>query len=65
MTKPRFIDIEGRPYLWRDLLQRRREQLAVPAQQQQPALFEMHEDARPKAERTASGRYLQPGLFDD
>jgi hypothetical protein len=29
MTGPKFIDIDGRRYLWRDLLQLRREQRAA------------------------------------
>jgi hypothetical protein len=34
------------------------------AQASQQALFAtLHDDRRPPAERTASGRYLQPGLF--
>jgi hypothetical protein len=34
------------------------------AQASQMALFAtLHVDRRPPAERTASGRYLQPGLF--
>ena len=44
----------------------RRAQLAAAgaAQASQQALFAtLHDDRRPPAERTASGRYLQPGLF--
>jgi hypothetical protein len=36
------------------------------AQTSQLALFAtLHDDRRPPAERTASGRYLQPGLFEN
>ena len=58
----RFIEIDGKRYAWKDILQKRREQrhLAPP----QPTLFELKEDARPPAERTAAGRYLEPTLFD-
>jgi hypothetical protein len=35
------------------------------AQASQLALFAgLHDDRRPPAERTASGRYLQPSLFE-
>ena len=37
MALPRFIEIDGRRYLWRDLVALRRAQ-ATPAEQQ-PALF--------------------------
>ena len=33
------------------------------AQPSQPPLFELKEDCRPAAERTAAGRYLEPTLF--
>jgi hypothetical protein len=33
------------------------------AQPSQPALFELKEDYRPAAERTAAGRYCEPTLF--
>jgi hypothetical protein len=63
MTALRFIDIDGRRYLWRDILQLRREQSKALRQAQQPALFELRDDYRPAAERTAGGRYLEPSLF--
>lgn len=63
MTIPRFIEIDGRRYLWRDLLQRRREQLAAIARAEQPALFALRDDSRPPAHRTAAGRFREPSLF--
>jgi len=30
---------------------------------EQPPLFELREDCRPAAARTAAGRYLEPSLF--
>jgi hypothetical protein len=65
MSPPKFIDIDGKRYLWRDIVQLRQEQcraaaLAAPVQ---PPLFELHEDFRPAAERTAAARYLEPSLF--
>jgi hypothetical protein len=63
MTGPRFIEIEGKRILWRDLLKLRREQKQAYANAKQPALFELIEDRRPPAERTVAGRYLEPTLF--
>jgi hypothetical protein len=61
-----YIAIDGRQYLWKDILELRRSQLAAyatPATQM--LLFEsLRDDCRPAEARTASGRYLQPALFD-
>jgi len=45
MAGPKFIDIDGKRFVWRELLQRRREQLAA-ARVEQPVLFELKEDCR-------------------
>jgi hypothetical protein len=63
MPAPKFIDIDGKRFLWRELLQRRRAQVAAVARVEQPALFELKEDSRPASERTAAGRYAEPSLF--
>jgi hypothetical protein len=66
MSRAPFIVIDGRLYRWKDILELRRAQLAAAgaAEASQLALFAtLHDDRRPPAERTASGRYLQPGLF--
>jgi hypothetical protein len=63
MRYPKFIEIDGKRIAWRDVLQRRREQLLATAEPSQPALFELKEDHRPASDRTAGGRYLQPSLF--
>jgi hypothetical protein len=63
MTAHRFIEIDGKRYLWRDLVQLRREQRKAHARAQQPALFELKDDHRPVAERSAAGRYQEPSLF--
>jgi hypothetical protein len=60
---PRHIVLDGKPYVWRELVKMRREQLQAYAKQKQPALFEMRDDYRPEPQRTASGRYLQPSLL--
>jgi hypothetical protein len=39
MRAPRFITIDGKPYLWADLVRQRREQLQATAKAAQPALF--------------------------
>jgi hypothetical protein len=62
MSLPRTIDIDGRRYVWRDLVALRRAQ-AMP-RSEQPALFELHEDHRPPGERNAAERYREPSLFD-
>ena len=61
MALPRFIEIDGRRYLWRDLMALRRAQ-AMPAAQQ-PSLFALREDHRPAGERDAAERYREPSLF--
>jgi hypothetical protein len=63
MTHPASIEIDGRRYVWRDLVQKRREQLRTAAKAVQPALFELRNDSRPASERTAAGRYCEPSLF--
>jgi hypothetical protein len=68
MSRAPFIVIGGRLYRWKDILELRRAQLAAAgtAQASQLALFAtLHDDRRPPAERTASGRYLQPCLFEN
>lgn len=62
MTAPTFIEIEGKRFLWRDLVKLRQEQRRA-AEPVQPALFELRDDCRPAAQRTAAGRYLEPSLF--
>ena len=65
MIAPKFIDIDGKRHLWRDIVKLRQEQLraAAEAQPVQPPLFELHEDFRPITERNAVARYLEPSLF--
>jgi hypothetical protein len=62
MARPDIILIEGRAYSWRQLCERRRLQIEAwrNAQPHQPALFELREDCRPAAGRTAAGRYQEP-----
>jgi hypothetical protein len=60
---PKFITIDGKRHLWRDVLRRRRQQREASAEPEQPALFELKEDHRPASDRTAADRYLEPSLF--
>jgi hypothetical protein len=57
MAKAKFIEIDGKRLLWRDVLELRREQKQACVNAVQPALFELHEDRRPPADRTAAGRF--------
>lgn len=61
MPLPRFVEIDGRRLLWRDLVDARRAQAAP--RPEQPTLFELKEDCRPAGERTALERYREPSLF--
>ena len=63
MTRLKFIEIDGKRYLWRDVLQMRREQKKAFARAQQPTLFELKDDSRPATQRTAAARYREPTLF--
>jgi hypothetical protein len=66
MAKPAIIVVEGRAYNWQRLCELRRQQVDAwrAAQAAQPALFELKEDHRPAAERTAAGRYVEPTLWE-
>jgi hypothetical protein len=59
MSLPRFVEIDGRRFLWRDLVALRQ---ALP-RAEQPTLFELREDYRPPGERNAVERYCEPSLF--
>jgi hypothetical protein len=63
MSGPKFIEIGGKRYLWREVLQLRREQRAAYTRAEQPPLFELRVDRRPEQQRTAAGRYREPSLF--
>jgi hypothetical protein len=65
MPKPRTITIDGKQYLWPDIVELRRAQLAASRKaEQQAALFELIEDHRPVSQLTPAGRLSQPILFD-
>jgi hypothetical protein len=59
MAAPRYIEIGGRKYLWRDILELRREQRKAAIHPPQPVLFEVKDDIRPASHRNAAGRYQE------
>jgi hypothetical protein len=65
MRKPDTIIIDGRAFSWRRIVELRRAQIEAwkKAQPDQPALFDIKTDCRPKAECTAAGRYCEPTLL--
>jgi hypothetical protein len=65
MAKPDTLIVDGHAFSWQRLCELRRQQLEVwkAAQPQQPSLFELIEDFRPAADRTAARRYREPTLF--
>jgi hypothetical protein len=65
MTKPDTVFVGGHAFSWHELCELRRQQLEErkAAQPRQLALFELRDDCRPLAERTADGRYAEPTLF--
>lgn len=65
MAAPRFVEIDGKLYAWRDVLAMRQPQLeAFRRPAEQSALFDLIEDHRTQTQRTASNRYSEPSLFN-
>jgi hypothetical protein len=65
VAKPDTLVLDGHAYSWQAICEARRQQLEAwrAAQARQLALFELQDDCRPPAERTAAGRYLEPTLL--
>jgi hypothetical protein len=57
------VEIDGKRYPWRDILKLRRDQQKA-ERQPQPTLFELKADTRPVSQQTATGRYVEPLLFE-
>jgi hypothetical protein len=59
------VTIDGRAYSWRQICELRKAQKLAreAARPKQLTLFELKDDCRPSAERTAAGRYEQPTLL--
>jgi hypothetical protein len=62
MAMPNIIPIGDHAYCRQEICQLRREQLEAwnAGQPRQLALFELKDDCRPAAERTAAVRYAEP-----
>jgi hypothetical protein len=65
VPKPDTLIVDGHAFSWQRLLELRRRQLEAWSAEQarQLALFELKDDRRPEAERTAAGRYQQPTFW--
>lgn len=65
MKPPDILIVDGHAFSWRRLCELRRRQVEDwrKARPEQPALFEMKDDARPMGERKAAGRYREPSLL--
>ena len=59
----KYFILDGKRYLWSEILKMRHEQIKAARQAAQLALFGLQDDARPKSQRTASGRLEEPTLF--
>ena len=55
MAKPDILIVDGHAFSWQRLCDLRRQQLEM---------WKLHTDYRPRAERTAAGRYRGPSLLD-
>jgi hypothetical protein len=56
------VEIDGRRYLWREILKLRQEQKELEPEKQL-TLFELKTDTRPVSQASADGRYREPTLF--
>lgn len=66
MRKPDILIVDGHAFSWQRLCDARRQQLEAwkKAEARQLALFDLMADCRPRAERTAAGRYREPSLLE-
>jgi hypothetical protein len=66
VTKPDLLIVDGHGFSWQRLCELRRQQLEAWRENhaRQLTLFELRDDSRPHAERTASARYEQPTFLD-
>jgi hypothetical protein len=65
MAKPDILIVDGHAVSWQRICELRRRQLEAwrVDQARQLALFELKDDCRPEAERTAAGRFREPTFF--
>ena len=59
----KYFMLDGKKYLWKEILKMRQEQIKAAHQAAQLALFALQDDARPKSQSTASGRLEEPRSF--
>jgi hypothetical protein len=66
MPRPDILIVDEHSFNWQRLCELRKQQLDAwrESQARQLALFELKEDCRPAAERSASGRYEAPTMLD-
>ena len=64
MRRLRYVVIDGKLVLSRDVLAVRRQQARQDKAADQPTLFPLVNDSRPATARRADDRYREPGLFD-
>jgi hypothetical protein len=61
----KYFLLDGKKYLWSELVKMRRDQVKAARQAALLALFELQDDVRPKSQCTAVGRLEEPTLFKD
>ncbi len=64
MSGPRYLVIDGKRFLWANILRLRQEQRKA-AKNERPALSALKEACRPPSQKTACGRYKEPTLFGE
>jgi hypothetical protein len=67
VVKPDTLIVDGHAFSWQRLVDLRRQQLDTwrAEQPRQLTLFDLKDDHRPAAERSAAGRYREPNLWTD
>ena len=63
MPRPPYIELNGKRYLWREVIDMRRQQLEAARNPPQPTLFVLREDHKPACEGSAALRYQEPSLL--
>ena len=64
MTAPKFIEIDGKLHLWRDIVKLRQEQLRAAAEAHRCSRRSLNcTKIFAPCERNAATRYLEPSLF--
>jgi hypothetical protein len=61
----KYFTLDGKRYLWSEIVKMRRDQLKAARHAAQLALFTPQDDSRPKSQQTAAGRLEEPTLFPE